>query len=307
MNKTPQDLYILIKEKLKEYNVTEEKKIAYGLQFKINNNIIRIYSSKKKGITLDTSQSKNEQLNITLNNIYENFKGNNISSPNFSVKNSSDSDIYPILSPPLTGSDEVGKGDFYAPIIVGSVYLNEKQYNILKELGVKDSKALTDAQITKLAQKIKQVTSNYSILRIKQNKYNELYSKIGNINAILAWAHSTNIKNVYKKHPFEKLLVDKFGREEQIKSSLKELNLKEIIFMPKAEKNIAVAAASILARDALIKSTENMNKYYNFNFPLGANKIVIEKGKEFVKNFGEEELKNVCKMHFKTSKEILRK
>ncbi len=242
MNKTPQDLYILIKEKLKEYNVTEEKKIAYGLQFKINNNIIRIYSSKKKGITLDTSQSKNEQLNITLNNIYENFKGNNISSPNFSVKNSSDSDIYPILSPPLTGSDEVGKGDFYAPIIVGSVYLNEKQYNILKELGVKDSKALTDAQITKLAQKIKQVTSNYSILRIKQNKYNELYSKIGNINAILAWAHSTNIKNVYKKHPFEKLLVDKFGREEQIKSSLKELNLKEIIFMPKAEKNIAVAA-----------------------------------------------------------------
>lgn len=307
MNKTPQDLYILIKEKLKEYNVTEEKKIAYGLQFKINNNIIRIYSSKKKRITLDTSQSKNEQLNITLNNIYENFKGNNISSPNFSVKNSSDSDIYPILSPPLTGSDEVGKGDFYAPIIVGSVYLNEKQYNILKELGVKDSKALTDAQITKLAQKIKQVTSNYSILRIKQNKYNELYSKIGNINAILAWAHSTNIKNVYKKHPFEKLLVDKFGREEQIKSSLKELNLKEIIFMPKAEKNIAVAAASILARDALIKSTENMNEYYNFNFPLGANKIVIEKGKEFVKNFGEEELKNVCKMHFKTSKEILKK
>lgn len=305
MNKTPQDLYLLIKEKLKEYNVTEEKKIAYGLQFKINSNIIRIYSSKKKGITLDTSQSKNEQLNITLNNIYENFKGNNVSSPNFNVKNSND--IYPILSPPLTGSDEVGKGDFYAPIIVGSVYLDENQYNILKELGVKDSKALTDAQITKLAQKIKQVTSNYSILRIKQNKYNELYSKIGNINAILAWAHSTNIKNVYKKHPFEKLLVDKFGREEQIKSSLKELNLKEIIFMPKAEKNIAVAAASILARDALIKSTENMNKYYNFEFPLGANKIVIEKGKEFVKNFGEEELKNVCKMHFKTSKEILNK
>lgn len=305
MNKTPQDLYLLIKKKLKEYNVTEEKKIAYGLQFKINSNIIRIYSSKKKGITLDTSQSKNEQLNITLNNIYENFKGNNVSSPNFSVKNSND--IYPILSPPLTGSDEVGKGDFYAPIIVGSVYLDENQYNILKELGVKDSKSLTDAQITKLAQKIKQVTSNYSILRIKQNKYNELYSKIGNINAILAWAHSTNIKNVYKKHPFKKLLVDKFGREEQIKSSLKELNLKEIIFMPKAEKNIAVAAASILARDALIKSTENMNKYYNFKFPLGANKIVIEKGKEFVKNFGEEELKNVCKMHFKTSKEILNK
>ena len=305
MNKTPQDLYLLIKEKLKEYNVTEEKKIAYGLQFKINSNIVRIYSSKKKGITLDTSQSKNEQLNITLNNIYENFKGNNVSSPNFSVKNSND--IYPILPPPLTGSDEVGKGDFYAPIIVGSVYLNEKQYNLLKELGVKDSKSLTDAQITNLAQKIKQVTNNYSILRIKQNKYNELYSKIGNINAILAWAHSTNIKNVYKKHPFEKLLVDKFGREEQIKSSLKELNFKEIIFMPKAEKNIAVAAASILARDALIKSTENMNKYYNFEFPLGANKIVIEKGKEFVKNFGEEELKNVCKMHFKTSKEILNK
>lgn len=303
MNKTPKDLYLLIKEILKEDNVSEEKKIAYGIQFRINENIIRIYSSKKKGITLDTSQSKDEQLNITLNNIYEQFKGNNTSSPNFNAENIKTP--YPILPPPLTGSDEVGKGDFYAPIIVGSIYLNENQYNILKELGVKDSKDLSDIQITKLAKEIKQVTSNYSILRIKQNKYNELYSKIGNINAILAWAHVTNIKNVYKKHPFEKLLVDKFGREEQIKSGLKELNLKEIIFKPKAEQNIAVAAASILARDALIKSTENMNKHYNFEFPLGANKIVIQKGKEFVNKYGSDELKNVCKMHFKTSMEIL--
>ena len=303
MNKTPKDLYLLIKETLKEHSVSEEKKIAYGIQFRINSNIIRIYSSKKKGITLDTSQSKNEQLNITLNNIYEQFKGNNISSPNFNAENIKTP--YPILAPPLTGSDEVGKGDFYAPIIVGSIYLNENQYNILKELGVKDSKDLSDIQITKLAKEIKQVTSNYSILRIKQNKYNELYSKIGNINAILAWAHVTNIKNVYKKHPFEKLLVDKFGREEQIKAGLKELNLKEIIFKPKAEQNIAVAAASILARDALIKSTENMNKHYNFEFPLGANMIVIEKGKEFINKYGKEELKNVCKMHFKTSMEIL--
>lgn len=303
MNKTPKDLYLLIKEILKEDNVSEEKKIAYGIQFRINENIIRIYSSKKKGITLDTSQSKDEQLNITLNNIYEQFKGNNISSPNFNAENIKTP--YPILPPPLTGSDEVGKGDFYAPIIVGSIYLNENQYNILKELGVKDSKDLSDIQITKLAKEIKQVTSNYSILRIKQNKYNELYSKIGNINAILAWAHVTNIKNVYKKHSFEKLLVDKFGREEQIKSGLKELNLKEMIFKPKAEQNIAVAAASILARDALIKSTENMNKHYNFEFPLGANKIVIQKGKEFVNKYGSDELKNVCKLHFKTTNDIL--
>lgn len=303
MNKTPENLYLRIKNsnELVSYSVSDFKKIAYGLQFYIDNNIVRIYSSKKKGITLDTSQSKSDELNLILNSIYDIFQGNSLSSSDFDAEKKQ---LYPIMDPPLLGSDEVGKGDFYAPIIVGSVYLEKNEYDILKTLGVRDSKDLSDDRIIKLASEIKKVTNNYSILRIGQSKYNELYKKIGNINAILAWAHVTNIKNVYKKQPFKKALVDKFGREEQIRNGLKELNL-EMIFKPKAEQNIAVAAASILARDALLTTIKNMNKHYDFDFPLGANSIVITKGKEFVKKFGEEELNNVCKMHFKTVQNIL--
>lgn len=303
MNKTPEDLYLRIKNsnELISYSISDFKKIAYGIQFHIDSNIVRIYSSKKKGITLDTSQSKSDKLNLILNNIYDTFQGNSLSSSDFDTEKNQ---LYPIMDPPLLGSDEVGKGDFYAPIIVGSVYLEKNEYDILKTLGVRDSKDLSDDRIIKLAKEIKKVTNNYSILRIGQSKYNELYKKIGNINAILAWAHVTNIKNVYKKQPFKKALVDKFGREEQIRNGLKDLNL-EMIFRPKAEQNIAVAASSILARDALLTTIKNMNKHYDFDFPLGANSIVISKGKEFVKKFGEEELNNVCKMHFKTVQNIL--
>jgi len=303
MDKTPKDLYLKIKslDELKSYDISDIKKIAYGIQFYIGNNIIRIYQSKKKGITLDTSQSKDESLNSILKNINEISQGNAKRSSGFiSDKNI----LYPIMEPPLTGSDEVGKGDFYAPIIVGSVYLEKNEYDILKEIGVKDSKDLSDKQIVSLAKEIKKITNNYSILRIGQKKYNEMYEKIGNINQILAWAHITNIKNVYSKKPFKKVLVDKFGREEQIRNGLKDLNL-EMIFVAKAEQNIAVAAASILARDALITTIKNMNEHYNFEFPLGANRIVINKGKEFINKYGRDELKNVCKMHFKTVNEIL--
>ncbi|WP_294466511.1 ribonuclease HIII [uncultured Anaerofustis sp.] len=303
MNKTPEDLYLRIKNsnELISYSISDFKKIAYGIQFHIDSNIVRIYSSKKKGTTLDTSQSKSDKLNLILNNIYDTFQGNSLSSSAFDTEKNQ---LYPIMDPPLLGSDEVGKGDFYAPIIVGSVYLEKNEYDILKTLGVRDSKDLSDDNIIKLAKEIKKVTNSYSILRIGQRKYNELYKKIGNINAILAWAHITNIKNVYKKQPFKKALVDKFGREEQIRSGLQDLNL-EMIFKPKAEQNIAVAAASIIARDALLTTIKNMNKHYDFDFPLGANSIVISKGKEFVKKFGEEELNNVCKMHFKTVQNIL--
>lgn len=304
MEKTPNSLYFLIKNEslLKDYSISDKKEIAYGLQFYISNNIIRIYSSKKKGVTLDLSQCKDDTLSLTLNNIYSKFiQGNLKSSSDFNEA------VYPLLSPPLVGSDEVGKGDFYAPLVIGSVFLTKKEYDILALAGVKDSKLLTDKKILELEKVIKNTTNNYSILKIGQKKYNEMYEKIQNINAILAWAHSTNIKNVYKKIPFENVLVDKFGREEQIKNALKPLNLNHVIFKPKAEANIAVACASILARAELIHVINKMNKYYNFDFPLGANRIVITKGKEFVKKYGEDELKNVCKLHFKTTNQIIGK
>ena len=278
-------------------DVSSYKEIAYGIQFKVMDNTIRIFKSKKKGITLDLSQCKDENVGIKVNEVYEKTLSESKSENFKSVP-------YPFVTPPLVGSDEVGKGDFFAPIIVCAVYLDKDQYDRLYDLGVRDSKDLSDKRIKELASKIKEVTKNYSIIKVSQKKYNEMYHETNNINIILAHAHSAAISHTYEKHEFERVLVDKFGREKIIINNLSKYDL-SIDFQTKAESNIAVAAASILARDALLKVMKQMEDYYHMTFPLGANKIVISTGKIFVKKYGARELEKVCKMHFKTVNEIL--
>lgn len=276
-------------------DVSFYKEIAYGIQFSVMDNTIRIFKSKKKGITLDLSQCRDENTASKVNEVYEKTLGKSENLKSVS---------YPFVTPPLVGSDEVGKGDFFAPIIVCAVYLDKEQYDRLYEIGVRDSKDLSDKRIKELAAKIKEVTKNYSIIKVSQKKYNEMYHETNNINIILAHAHSAAISHTYEKHEFKNVLVDKFGREKIIINNLSKYDL-SINFQTKAESNIAVAAASILARDALLKVMKQMEDFYHMTFPLGANRIVISTGKIFVKKYGAKELEKVCKMHFKTVNEIL--
>lgn len=217
---------------------------------------------------------------------------------------------------PLTyiGTDESGKGDFFGPLVIAGVLLNEKNRPLFTELGVKDSKTLKDDTIIKMAQQIKK-NSIFSVVVISNAKYNELYSKFKNLNKLLAWGHARAIENILGKTncenegknlpPCQYALSDKFGDESLIKNSLmkhgKTIQLEQRV---RAESDIAVAAASILARAAFVEKIKQMENFYGCKFSKGCNDGVKACANEFIKKYGKERLNEVCKTHFKTYNEI---
>lgn len=205
----------------------------------------------------------------------------------------------------LIGTDESGKGDFFGPLVVAGVYVNKETSLKLKSLGVMDSKKLSDAQIKLIANKIKQIC-HYSIVPIGNEKYNELYKKFNNLNTMLAWGHARAIENILEKVECSHALSDQFGDPELIKKALlkkgKTLKLDQ---RHRAEENIAVAAASILARDEFVTRLEQLSIKFGLKFPKGASTNTITIGKEFVQKTGEHNLNNIAKMHFKTTNQIL--
>lgn len=202
------------------------------------------------------------------------------------------------------GTDESGKGDFFGPLVVAGVMVTEKNRAIFEELGIKDSKTLKDDQMIKMAVQI-QKHSVYSVVSISNAKYNELYAKFKNLNKLLAWGHARVIENILEKEPCEYVLSDKFGDESLIKNALinkgKTITLEQRV---RAESDIAVAAASVLARATFVQKMKSMENFYGCRFPKGCNNIVKTASKEFIAKYGKERLIEVCKAHFKTYNEI---
>lgn len=202
------------------------------------------------------------------------------------------------------GTDESGKGDFFGPLVVAGVQINETNKQKFIDLGIKDSKKLDDATIKKLAAHIKN-ESVHSVVVMNPAKYNELYDKFKNLNKLLAWGHARAIENILDKNPCEYALSDKFGDESLIKNALLKNGQKIILDQRvRAESDIAVAAASILARAEYVKRMEELNFKYKILLPKGASSKVIEQGKLFIQKYSVEQLKDVAKMHFKTAGEI---
>lgn len=202
------------------------------------------------------------------------------------------------------GVDESGKGDFFGPLVIAGVCVNEDNKQLFIDMGIKDSKKINDKTIKKMSLEI-QKRSVWSTVMITPTKYNELYSKFKNLNKLLAWGHARVIENILNKYPCEYALSDKFADESLIKNALMK-NGKNIILEQriKAESDIAVACASVLARNAFVEKIESLSSYYGINFPKGASKLTIEAGREFIKKYSKDELKNVAKIHFKTFNEL---
>jgi len=203
------------------------------------------------------------------------------------------------------GTDEAGKGDYFGPLVVAGVLVDNSIANLFKELGIKDSKKLSDSSVKDLATKIKKI-SLFSIVPIGPEKYNELYREIGNLNRLLAWGHSRVIENILKREQCAYALADQFGDEKFIIQALMEKGKKiQVIQKVGAESDMAVAAASILARAEFIQRLAALSLKYEIDFPKGASPQVIETGKEFVERYGKERLNEVAKFHFKTTKLVL--
>ncbi len=205
---------------------------------------------------------------------------------------------------PHIGTDESGKGDFFGPLVIAGVLVDEKNAELFKNLGIKDSKKLTDKKMLTLSVEIKKLAP-HSVIMISNTKYNELYANIKNLNKLLAWGHARAIENILNSSTCEYALSDKFGDESLIKSALMKngRNIK-LVQMCKAESDIAVAAASVLARAAFVQKLQSMENAYGIKFQKGCSALVKDVASEFIDKYGKDRLKEVCKTHFKTYNEI---
>ena len=212
---------------------------------------------------------------------------------------------------PHGGIDESGKGDFFGPLIIAGVCVDENSGGLLKKLGVCDSKLIhSSAKITKLAESIRLAVPNgYTQVTLMPETYNRLYDKIGNLNRLLAWGHARVIENLLEKNPgCPRMISDKFGSEHLIRNALMERGRKISLDQHvRAESDVAVAAASILARDGFLRGMAKLHQLCGTELPKGAGPQVKVTGKELIKTHGAEILNRCAKMHFKTAAELLAK
>ena len=143
---------------------------------------------------------------------------------------------------------ESGKGDFFGPLVTAGVIVDPDAVDLLKALGVDDSKKITDKKIPGMAEEIRKICyGKYKVLQINPAKYNELYGKMKNLNVLLAWTHAAVIEDLREKQDVKLAIANKFGDEKYINDKLKTKGKGiHLIQVPKAEQNIAVAAASVL-------------------------------------------------------------
>lgn len=217
-------------------------------------------------------------------------------------------DDKPELEPdyPYIGTDESGKGDYFGPLVVAGVYLTPDSGKLLRSIGIRDSKELSDSQIRQFAAEIKKMNDIiFDVVLISPEKYNQLYEKMGNLNTLMGWAHSRVIENLLVKCSAGEVISDKFGNEKIILDALQQrgrsINLTQVT---KAEKFTAVAAASILARESVVKWFKIQSKKYKVEIPKGSSSEVERTAKYLFEKYGEDIMKNLVKVHFKTSNKV---
>lgn len=221
-----------------------------------------------------------------------------------------DEDQNDYMSVSSVGSDEVGTGDYFGPIVVTSSYVKTEDIDFLKDLGVTDSKQITDEKIKKIAPEITKRIKYKSII-LKNEEYNEKYSKENNMNKIKAIMHNKvlfSILNDIDEKP-ELIIVDEFAKENRYYSYLNDVPnvVKGITFVTKAEsKNLAVAASSIISRYIFLQEFDKMCDLYHLPLPKGSGANVDVIGQEAVEKYGKEILDKIAKKNFSNTSRILK-
>jgi len=214
----------------------------------------------------------------------------------------------PEMFAPHFGVDESGKGDFFGPLVISGVYVDAGIARKFIDAGVQDSKRITsDARIRAVADEIRRNSLGLiETVLIGPAKYNELYKKFGNLNTLLGWGHARVIENLLAKKPdCPRSLSDQFADVRVIERSLLNHSRKiEIQQRIKSESDIAVAAASILAREAFINWLDRKGKELGVRLQRGISPAVKETAKKLVETRGPEALCEVAKVHFRTAHEI---
>ncbi len=288
-----------IKEKMIEYykDKRRDKVIPYVVfQAEEEDTVITMYESGKvmfQGTSADVDAS---MWGVALENTKEKQEENKKASEKYYYCNS-------------VGSDEVGTGDYFGPIVVTATYVRKEDIPFLEELGVGDSKKIDDEKIKKIAPQIaKRIKYRSTILSNKE--YNEKYTKDTNMNKIKAILHNNVLyKLMQEEQPeIDYIVVDEFAREARYYEYLSGTNVvqKNITFMTKAEdKNLAVACGSIISRYLFLKEFDKICDEVHLPLVKGAGKDVDTIGEEVVEKFGREKLNDIAKVNFKNTDRIL--
>ena len=283
---TKQKMIAYYKDKIRD------KKIPYAIfQAQEEDTVITLYESGKamfQGISADVDasmwamlQDKKEETN-------------------------NEEDLYHITS---IGSDEVGTGDYFGPVVVCAAYVNIEDIKFLEELKVKDSKQTTDDYIRKIAPTIAKKI-DYELLVLSNKEYNEKYKTIQNINKIKAIMHNKVLYTLHQRHSdCNKIIIDEFAKENSYFNYLKEVTNVErnLIFTPKAEnKNMAVGAAAILARFSFLEIMDKLSDKYHEPLLKGASSEVDKQAERLIEKYGKEVLEDIAKLHFINTERILK-
>lgn len=204
----------------------------------------------------------------------------------------------------VIGSDETGTGDYFGPITVAACFVRADQVELIKELGVKDSKMLTDESMRQMAPNL-MATLTYSVLVLKNEKYNDIQGRGWSQGKIKALMHNQALKHVLTKMAPEKpayILIDQFAERgiyyNHIKTE-KEIIRENVLFSTKAEQlHVSVAAASIIARYAFLKEMDRLSEIANTIIPKGASAKVDEIAAKIYLKHGADFLKSITKWHF---------
>jgi ribonuclease HIII len=275
-----------------------KKEIPYGTQIKGEDSLggvgkVTCYFSKKKGLSVVDNSS-----NGISEKISQAIKGKEISNVPEAPK----------TFRAIIGTDEAGKGDFFGPLVTVSFFIeSEKMEQELLELGVQDSKKINDKKIKTIAKNMREKwPDHFVVVAPSVPKYNDLYKNIGNLNRLLGWMHGRAIEDLYNRFKergvsIKTAVVDKFGDKKNVTNSiggLDDIKIEAVVRGEEAE--VAIAAASVIARDTFLTKMFFLSKDFDMNFPLGAGGKVDAAGREYKLKNGVAALSKVAKTHFKT-------
>lgn len=299
------------KEKMIEYfNNKKRPKTPQYAVFQANeaDTVVTLYESGKvvfQGVSADIDAEMWKQMEQNLN------PGKIVEVKNSEKKEKKDKKddfIDPkIYKANSIGSDEVGKGDYFGPIVVTAAYVSKDNIPLLEELGVTDSKKLTDDKILEIVPKlIKEIKYDSIILRNKE--YNDNYNNNINMNKIIAILHNKVLNNMKNKNvDYEYIIVDEFAKPFVYFNYLKEVPniVKNITFITNAEsKSLSVACASLISRYIFLKEFDKLGDELGFFLPKGAGSQVDEIGIKIVKKHGIDKLNDIAKINFKNTEKI---
>lgn len=221
-----------------------------------------------------------------------------------------EAELDPKMFAPHMGSDESGKGDIFGPLVTVAAFIDEETGKRLADLGIRDSKTLSATSITKLATEARKLIGrqNCAVVLLRPPTYNTLYGKIANLNRLLAWCHARAIETLAEQRPdCTRAVIDQFARTESVINRAlmargKRLTIEQ---MHKAERDIAVATASVLARDLFVRELKKLEEAAGMPLPKGAGPQVPKTLSALIAKHGPDFLPQVAKCHFKTVKQAL--